>query len=175
MFPKILFTLALLAMPIAHACVITPHNIAGIQLGQTLAQVKHAHPQAKINSEADAEVGDITLITLPNNIEIFALLDDNTSQITWLETPSPACHTANGIHPHMTLHDAEKTLGNVRDIEMSEVEMRQFARFAQQPKWLNIRVYGGDFGNIPSAHFRLPLHTQKYHHDARIISLFIAQ
>ena len=126
MFPKILFTLALLAMPIAHACVITPHNIAGIQLGKTLAQVKHAYPQAKINSEADAEVGDITLITLPNNIEIFALLDDNTSQITWLETPSPACHTANGIHPRMTLHDAEKTLGNVRDIEMSEVEMRQF-------------------------------------------------
>lgn len=75
----------------------------------------------------------------------------------------------------MTLHDAEKTLGNVRDIEMSEVEMRQFARFAQQPKWLNIRVYGGDFGNILSAHFRLPLHTKKYRHDARIISLFIAQ
>lgn len=82
MFPKILFTLALLAAPIAHACVITPHNIADIQLGQTLAQVKHAHPQAKISSEADAEVGDITLITLPNNIEIFALLDDDTSQIT---------------------------------------------------------------------------------------------
>ena len=108
-------------------------------------------------------------------LEIFALLDDNTSQITWLETSSPTCHTANGIHPRMTLHDAEKTLGNVRDIEMSEVEMRQFARFAQQPKWLNIRVYGSDFGNIPSAHFRLPLHTQKYRHDARIISLFIAQ
>ena len=175
MFPKILFTLALLAMPIAHACVITPHNIAGIQLGKTLAQVKHAYPQAKINSEADAEVGDITLITLPNNIEIFALLDDNTSQITWLETPSPACHTANGIHPRMTLHDAEKTLGNVRDIEMSEVEMRQFARFAQQPKWLNIRVRGGDFGNMPSAHFRLPLHSKKFRRDARIESLFITQ
>ncbi len=175
MFPKILFTLALLAAPIVHACVITPHNITGIQLGQTLAQVKHAHPQAKINSEADAEVGDITLITLPNNIEIFALLDDNTSQITWLETPSPACHTANGIHPHMTLHDAEKTLGNVRDIEMSEVEMRSVARFARQPKWLNIRVRGGDFGNIPSARFRLPLHSKKFRRDARIESLFIAR
>ena len=175
MFPKILFTLALLAAPIVHACVITPHNIAGIQLGQTLAQVKHVHPQAKINSEADAEVGDITLITLPNNIEIFALLDDNTSEITWLETPSPACHTANGIHPHMTLHDAEKTLGNVRDIEMSEVEMRSVARFARQPKWLNIRVRGGDFDNIPSARFRLPLHSKKFRRDARIESLFIAR
>ena len=111
MFPKILFTLALLAAPIAHACVITPHNIAGIQLGQTLAQVKHAHPQAKISSEADAEVGDITLITLPNNIEIFALLDDDTSQITWLETPSPACHTANGIHPPHDITRCRKNAG----------------------------------------------------------------
>ena len=99
MFPKILFTLALLAMPIVHACVITPHNIAGIQLGQTLAQVQRALPQAQIRSEADAETGEITLITLPQEIEVFALLNDSTQQITWLETPSPACRTAHGIRP----------------------------------------------------------------------------
>ena len=63
-----------------------------------------------------------------------------------------------------------KTLGKVRDIELSAVEMRQFARFTQQPKWLNIRVRGGDFGNMPSAHFRLPLHSKKFRRDARIES-----
>ena len=68
-----------------------------------------------------------------------------------------------------------KTLGKVRDIELSEVEMRSVARFARQPKWLNIRVRGGDFGNIPSARFRLPLHSKKFRHNARIESLFITQ
>ena len=106
---------------------------------------------------------------------MFALLNDSTQQITWLETPSPACRTAHGILPRMALRDAEKTLGKVRDIELSAVEMRQFARFTQQPKWLNIRVRGGDFGNMPSAHFRLPLHSKKFRRDARIESLFIAQ
>ena len=76
-------------------------------------------------------------------------------------TPSPACRTAHGIRPRMALRDAEKMLGKVRDIELSEVEMRSVARFTQQPKWLNIRVRGDDFGNMPSARFRLPLHSKK--------------
>ena len=170
MFPKILLPFALIAASIASACTITPNSIAGIQLGQTLAQVQRALPQAQIRSEADAETGEITLITLPQKIEVFALLNDNTQQITW-----PACRTAHGIRPRMALRDAEKTLGKVRDIELSEVEMRSVARFARQPKWLNIRVRGGDFGNIPSARFRLPLHSKKFRRDARIESLFIAQ
>ena len=175
MFPKILLPFALIAAPVASACTITPNSIADIQLGQTLAQVQRALPQAQIRSEADAETGEITLITLPQKIEVFALLNDNTQQITWLETPSPTCRTAHGIRPRMALRDAEKTLGKVRDIELSAVEMRQFARFTQQPKWLNIRVRGGDFGNMPSAHFRLPLHSKKFRRDARIESLFITQ
>ena len=150
MFPKILLPFALIAAP----CTVTPTSIAGIRLGQTPAQVQRA---------------------LPQEIEVFALLNDSTQQITWLETPSPACRTAHGIRPRMALRDAEKTLGKVRDIELSAVEMRQFARFTQQPKWLNIRVRGGDFGNMPSAHFRLPLHSKKFRRDARIESLFITQ
>ena len=175
MFPKTLLPFALLAAPVASACTVTPTSIAGIRLGQTPAQVQRALPQAQIRSEADAETGEITLITLPQKIEVFALLNDNTQQITWLETPSPACRTAHGIRPRMALRDAEKTLGKVRDIELSEVEMRSVARFARQPKWLNIRVRGGDFGNIPSARFRLPLHSKKFRRDARIESLFIAR
>ena len=171
MFPKILLPFALIAAP----CTVTPTSIAGIRLGQTPAQVQRALPQAQIRSEADAETGEITLITLPQEIEVFALLNDNTQQITWLETSSPACRTAHGIRPRMALRDAEKTLGKVRDIELSAVEMRQFARFTQQPKWLNIRVRGGDFGNMPSARFRLPLHSKKFRHNARIESLFITQ
>lgn len=175
MFPKILLPFALIAASIASACTITPNSIADIQLGQTPAQVQRALPQAQIRSEADAETGEITLITLPQEIEVFALLNDSTQQITWLETPSPACRTAHGIRPRMALRDAEKTLGKVRDIELSEVEMRSVARFARQPKWLNIRVRGGDFDNIPSARFRLPLHSKKFRRDASIESLFITQ
>jgi len=104
MFPKILLPFAL----IASACTVTPTSIAGIRLGQTPAQVQRALPQAQIRSEADAETGEITLITLPQEIEVFALLNDSTQQITWLETPSPACRTAHGIRPRMALRDAEK-------------------------------------------------------------------
>ena len=103
MFPKILLPFALIAAPVA-----SPTSIAGIQLGQTPAQVQRALPQAQIRSEADAETGEITLITLPQEIEVFALLNDSTQQITWLETPSPACRTAHGIRPRMALRDAEK-------------------------------------------------------------------
>ena len=111
MFPKILLPFALIAASIASACTITPNSIAGIQLGQTLAQVQRTLPQAQIRSEADAETGEITLITLPQEIEVFALLNDSTQQITWLETPSPACRTAYGIRPPHGIARCRKNAG----------------------------------------------------------------
>ena len=103
MFPKILLPFALIAASDRLRLHHHAQQHRSIQLGQTLAQVQRALPQAQIRSEADAETGEITLITLPQKIEVFALLNDNTQQITWLETPSPACRTAHGIRPRMAL------------------------------------------------------------------------
>lgn len=181
---KYVFAIALLICPMmqAIACHISAHGIGGIKLGQSIKQVKKAFPQARFEQVNDAEGAEFTQITLnptikdfSKNIIVFAHTDDNTGKIEYLETTSSLCKTTEGIHPQMSLKYAEQKLGKLQNIMMSEIEMRQFAEFSRQPKWLTMRVDGGNFGTLNADDLVLPLYTHQFHADAKIISLMIAK
>ena len=57
----------------------------------------------------------------------------------------PTYRTADGIHTGMTIKSAERVLGKVQRVFMSEIESREFAVFRRKPKGLLFRIEGGVF------------------------------
>ena len=49
-------------------------------------------------------------------------------------------HTAKGIHPMMSIAAAEKILGKVERLFVSEIESREYAEFRRKPKGMLFRV-----------------------------------
>ena len=140
-----------LAMPAAAECLIQKDSIGGIKLGQSLKQVKQKFPKAKMERTSDDGVA-LVAITLSKDILVFASQDGEEDpdapikfhkKIDFLETDSPACHTASGVHPGMKIKDAEAKLGKVKKIIMSAIESREYAIFTRHPQHFEFRMEMG--------------------------------
>ena len=140
-----------LAMPAAAECLIEKDSIAGIKLGQNLKQVKQKFPKAKMERTSDDGVA-LVAITLSKDILVFASQDGEEDpdapikfhkKIDFLETDSPACHTASGVHPGMKIKDAEAKLGKVKEVHLSAIESREYAIFTRHPQHFEFRMEMG--------------------------------
>ncbi len=91
-----------------------------------------------------------------------------SSPIEMLEVFSPAFRTRDGIRVGALVDDVVRILGAVTEILVSEVEARQFIRFAHQPDGITFRLdYTGVF---PPGESR----TQQYQPGAMIYSIAIS-
>lgn len=161
------------ALP-AAACTVDQHGIAGIRLGQKIAEVKRTFPKARLAQTQDGDGAELTEITLGKGVNVYAHLDEEKQAIEFLETFSPACQTRSGVRPRMRLNRMPSQLGRFKGITMSEIEMREYAEYARQPKWLLIRVEGGDFGTHQAEDFALPQKTRRFRADAAVLSLAVS-
>jgi hypothetical protein len=171
-----------LAMPAAAECLIQKDGIGGIKLGQNLKQVKQKFPKAKMDKTSDADGVSFVAITLSKDILVFASQDEEDDpdapiklhkKINFLETDSPTCHTTSGVHPGMKIKDAEAKLGKVKGIQLSEIEAREYATFAHQPKHFGFRVEQGT-GIYPSKG-ETPNQTRRYRQTGRIEAISVSQ
>ena len=175
--------IAALSTPAAAECLVQADGIGGIRLGQTPAQVKQQFPSARFERTGDGEGVGYIVITLPGNTEITAYQAgedadsespiNHRAKITALDTSSPACHTASGLRPGMSLQEAAGRLGQVKEIMQSEIEAREFATFRRQPAWLTIRVENA--GRYRPGQESLPRRTTRYRPNGKIFSLSIGQ
>ncbi|QMT31690.1 hypothetical protein [Alysiella filiformis] len=156
-------------------CEIDENSIAGIPLGTTLQQVKQQFPQAQFSREPDADGTELTAIKLNPAVEVFAYTEDNqqadNSPISYLETQSKACQTAEGVHPEMRVNDVVKHYGNVEQIMLSEIEARQTVEFAAQPPELSFRI--DDTGIFDEKDKTYPQISTAYQDHAKIVSIAI--
>ena len=171
-----------LAMPAAAECLIQKDSIGGIKLGQNLKQVKQKLPKAKMDKTSDADGVSFVAIALSKDILVFASQDGEDDpdtpiklhkKINFLETDSPTCHTASGVHPGMKIKDAEAKLGKVKGIQLSEIKAREYATFARQPKHFGFIVEQGT-GIYPSKG-GAPNQTRRYRQTARIEAISVSQ
>jgi hypothetical protein len=171
-----------LAMPAAAECLIQKDGIGGIKLGQNLKQVKQKFPKAKMDKISDADGVSFVAITLSKDVLVFASQDGEDDpdtpiklhkKINFLETDSPTCHTASGVHPGMKIKDVEAKLGKVKGIQLSEIEAREYATFARQPKHFGFRVEQGT-GIYPSKG-ETPNQTRRYRQTGRIEAISVSQ
>lgn len=170
------------AMPAAAECLIQKDGIGGIKLGQNLKQVKQKFPKAKMERESDAEGVAFVAITLSKDVMVLAFQNGDNDpdtpiklhkKINFLETDSPTCHTASGVHPGMKIKDAEAKLGKVKGIQLSEIEAREYATFARQPKHFRFRVEQG--AGIYPGKGEAPNQTRRYRQTGRIETISVSQ
>lgn len=171
-----------LAMPAAAECLIQKDGIGGIKLGQNLKQVKQKFPKAKMDKISDADGVSFVAIALSKDVLVFASQDGEDDpdtpiklhkKINFLETDSPTCHTASGVHPGMKIKDVEAKLGKVKGIQLSEIEAREYATFARQPKHFGFRVEQRT-GIYPSKG-ETPNQTRRYRQTGRIEAISVSQ
>lgn len=132
-------------------CTITQTSIGNARLGATLQQIKDEWSGATLTRTSDGEgvalvqiaVGADSLVTAYAGEDDPEKPVDLTRRVTWLETFSDKCSTADGIRPGLTIRSAESKLGVIQSVDTSEIEQRKFIRFANQPSWMTLRVEDG--------------------------------
>ena len=171
-----------LAMPAAAECLIQKDGIGGIKLGQNLKQVKQKFPKVKMDKTSDADGVSFVAIALSKDVLVFASQDGEDDpdtpiklhkKINFLETDSSTCHTTSGVHPGMKIKDAEAKLGKVKGIQLSEIEAREYATFARQPKHFGFRVEQG--AGIYPGKGEAPNQTRHYRQTGRIEAISVSQ
>ena len=151
-------------------------------MGKNLKQVKQKFPKAKMDKISDADGVSFVAIALSKDVLVFASQDGEDDpdtpiklhkKINFLETDSPTCHTASGVHPGMKIKDVEAKLGKVKGIQLSEIEAREYATFARQPKHFGLRVEQGT--GIYSGKGETPNQTWRYRQTGRIEAISVSQ
>ena len=164
----------LTSAPAAPTCVVDSASIGGVRLGMTLDEVRRSLPAARLERVEDGDGVQLVQVTVDTARLVTLYAGEEEPAIDWskrvevIETFTPNCRTAEGVHPGALVRDIERILGGVTRIVMSEIESRQFVSFARQPEWLTLRLdYTGIFPDGARE-------TTTYRDGARIFSLAIS-
>ena len=164
-------------LALATMCLVDSSGIGGIRVGMTLSAARTAIPGTRLERTSDGD--GAALVTVKRDtaalMTISALEDDAEAPIDWakpihsIETFHSGCRTANGIHPGLSVRDAERILGKTVRIVESEIESRQYITFERQPEWLMLRIdYTGKFQSGKRE-------TTEFDPKARIFSIAISR
>ena len=155
-----LFFLFLAAMSaFAQSNLITSTSAGKVKLRMTIAEVRKAVAPMKLSRTSDGEgvaliavkQGKNEVMTIYANEENRDAAIDNNAKVDQIWVWSKAFKTANGVHPGMSVSQAEKILGPVKEIVRSEIESREFVELTNQPAGIHFRLDAGD-GDFPYRH-----------------------
>ena len=155
---------------------ITSDAAGGIRLGMTVGQARRALPNCSFRRTEDGE--GIALIGVRCHkreiISLYAGEEDRDVNVNWrrriefIEIWDKRFKTKDGLHPGMYLRDAERVLGKVREILMTQIESREFVTFGRVRKGIEYRTYGGIYT-------RPNVTTTKYEPRSRIHSILVTK
>jgi len=130
---------------------ITSNSAGGVRLGMSLEQARHTLSNCKLRRTQDGE-GIALVGAICSGREVMSFYageEDSDAKVNWnrriefIEIWNKRFKTADGVHPKMLLSDAEKTLGKVREIIITQIESREFVTFRKIRKGIEYRTYGG--------------------------------
>ena len=152
---------------------ITADSVGKVRIGMTITQVKQILPEFHFSHTSDGD--GVALVALAHGQTPHCYLyagDDRLGKIEWIEVVNKRYVTAEGIHPGMLVRDAEKALGKLKSIQLSEIESREFATFSKPLVGVGIRLYGreGLAGDYPQG----MRETSRYSNGAYIYSLSVS-
>jgi len=88
-----------------------------------------------------------------------------------IEVTDPGYRTKAGVHPGLLLREVIRRYGKLKQIVKSEIESREFATFAAEPKGMTFQV-GSDQGEAGKYASGKSM-TSKYSSDARLYSISV--
>lgn len=155
---------------------ITNNSAGGVKLGMTVAQARRALRICRFKRTSDGEGVALIAITCPNrrNIIVFADEDYVDAPIAWqhriefIEVFDRRFKTEDGVHPGMPLRTAERILGKVKEIIITQIESREFVTFRKVRKGIEYRTYGGIYT-------RPSVTTTKYEPGSGIFSIQVSK
>ena len=127
---------------------ITGNSAGNIKLGMTVAQARKAMKSFGLRRITDGD-GAALIEVRRGGKEIMTLYageeNPNTkinerAKIEQINVWDSRYRTSNGVHPDMLVRDAERVLGKVKEVFMSEFESREYAVFRKMPKGLLFRI-----------------------------------
>jgi len=126
---------------------ITESGAGTLKIGMSVRDAKRALPDHEFSRTSDGE-GLALIRVAKGGKDIFFLFAgeedpdrpiDQSAEIEMISVTGGPYRTSEGLRPGMKLADAEKLVGKVTEIFLSEIEAREFVKFARSDKW-NIRV-----------------------------------
>ena len=151
---------------------ITSDSAGKIRIGMTLAQLKQALPGFQFSHTSDGDGVPLVAIAQGKTTHCYVYAGDNRQgKIDFIEVVDERYQTADGVHPGMSVRDAEKALGKLQSIQLSEIESREFATFKKPLVGIGVRLYGrdGQAGTYPEG----ARETTHYNNGAYIYSLSV--
>jgi hypothetical protein len=127
------------------------NSVGGVRIGMTIRQARRVLKYCRLKRDTDGE--GIALIGVRcSRKEVMTLyagesdvdgpIDEN-ARIEFIEVWDSRFKTAHGVHTGMHIAEAERRIGKVKRIELTQIESREFVTFSQQPKQISYRIYGG--------------------------------
>ena len=154
------FTIAFLVLTILSAYsqntyLITSNSVGHIKLGMTIAQARRAMHGFKLKRIIGSEPAALIGVSKAGRVimTLYAGEEDEKkrimekAKIEQIFVWDSHYRTANGVRPNMSVRDAERLLGKVKRVFMSEIESREYVEFQKKPKSLLFRVGVNTLGN----------------------------
>ena len=155
---------------------ITNNAAGGIRLGMTVGQARSALPDCSFRRTEDGE--GVALIGVRCHkreiMSLYAGEEGRDAKVNWrrriefIEVWDKRFKTKDRVHPDMYLRNAERILGKVREILITQIESREFVTFGRVRKGIEYRTYGGIYT-------RPNVTTTKYEPGSRIHSIQVTK
>ncbi|MBX3296090.1 MAG: hypothetical protein KF762_10305 [Acidobacteria bacterium] len=163
----------------AQSAVITGESAGAVKIGMTVAEVRKAVAPLKLERTSDGE--GIALIAVKSGEEIVMTIFageedrdariDEKAKVEYIMVWDKSYRTAAGVHPGMTVAEAEKIYGKVKQIIRSEIESREYVTFTNHPAGIEMRILGKD--DMAGVYAQGTSRTNKYSADAYIFTIDI--
>jgi len=176
--PIIFISMFILASAEAQtANLITADSAGKVKPGMTVAEARKALAPLKLERTSDGEGvaliavkrGPTAVMTLYAGEEDASAPLNENARIRQIWVWDRSFRTASGVHPGMSLAEAEKRYGKISEIARSEMESREFATFSNHPDGIAFRLSG--VGTTAGVYSQGSRTTTKYDSRARISSI----
>ena len=146
------------ATPNDPAATITSNSVGPFRLGMTVKEAMQAMPSATFSRTSDGE-GIALILVKESGEELMSLFAgewdpdapiDPSRKIEFIDVHNPRFATTEGIHVGTKLSNMPASLGNLKEIMMSEIESREYATYSNQSSGIQFEVYGD--GNTAGAY-----------------------
>ena len=123
---------------------ITNEAAGTVQLGMSSAEILAAFPSVTAKTEKDGEGITWMTLNLKGESLMSVLLDEYDHTAVLIRVTSPKFVTEQGVRVGENLHSAAEKLGGLTEIQWTEMESREFASFANEPKNVDFQVAAAD-------------------------------
>lgn len=132
---------------------VTNNSAGGVRLGMTLTQARTLLRTCKLQRGEDGEgLALVDVICRRKTVMSFYADESNRDagvnwqkKISYIWVWDKRYKTPDGVHPKMLLRDAERILGKIKEILMTQTESREYVSFRKTRKGIQYRTYGGRY------------------------------